>query len=591
MKAIFSIVFILTAYIILSYGVEYVKGWVCALVGSLLVVLAISICFLKPKVKNKGFPSTNKVGWLECLLLGGLGTLLLSLLFLFFWFGPSFAIQARDATLIGSGYGDDGGYGDGQGGETLDGNDAGLIVGNDEAPEIRIPSKGGPSFKPFPEVWVTPKDEESRAILAEVPLYLRLKYFDHFDGKGGWTSLDASSKFLEAKSGWIVTDDTPSIKSASYTVTHSSEYRLLHAVQGLERVKIDSLKGYGGVGFSIPLIDDGNEDEQRSYECVSSPRKFKDFSLADLKEIKLGKGYDSYAKNTFSNSLRIRLRELKENFDSTGISSPGEQVKVIQEFLKNQYRYSLDVKNISGKPPIENFLSFEKEGYCLHFSSAAVLLCREFGIPARLASGYCGGKYFPKNDTWVFYTNNAHSWLEVYLEGQGWVIVETTPPQGISAAQASRDEELGGFPNAEDRLESSSHEDFEPSEHLAAIYKEAQAVLIIIAILFGALLVISIYQKKEVRKRRRSNKNDDELYRFEERIYISLYRKMAQLNGLPMMDGDTLLMHVNLLEEKGAKPEFADELLNYHYNTAYREEDCNKSIERSLLKRIKKWKS
>lgn len=57
-----------------------------------------------------------------------------------------------------------------------------------------------------------------------------------------------------------------------------------------------------------------------------------------------------------------------------------------------------------------------------------------------------------------------------------------------------------------------------------------------------------------------------------------------------MMDGDTLLAHVRQLEEKGKKPDFADELLEYHYNTVYKNKKEIKAKESSLIKRIRDWK-
>jgi len=76
--------------------------------------------------------------------------------------------------------------------------------------------------------------------------------------------------------------------------------------------------------------------------------------------------------------------------------------------------------------PIETFLFDARAGFCGHYATAFVYLMRVAGIPARVVSGYQGGKY---NETGGFIEvrqANAHAWAEVWLSGKGWVRYDPT---------------------------------------------------------------------------------------------------------------------------------------------------------------------
>ncbi len=99
----------------------------------------------------------------------------------------------------------------------------------------------------------------------------------------------------------------------------------------------------------------------------------------------------------------------------------------LQQVLADGYTYTLKPPAVpEGKDFVEFFLNDSKTGYCVHFATAAVALCRSAGIPARYAEGYAVPSGY--NGTWVDVPDkNAHAWLEVYYSGMGWVPVEVTP--------------------------------------------------------------------------------------------------------------------------------------------------------------------
>ena len=72
---------------------------------------------------------------------------------------------------------------------------------------------------------------------------------------------------------------------------------------------------------------------------------------------------------------------------------------------------------------IENFLTTSKIGHSVHFATAAALMFRYYGIPARYVEGYLitpqdiEGKQ--AGDTIEIPGTNGHAWTEIYVDGLG----------------------------------------------------------------------------------------------------------------------------------------------------------------------------
>lgn len=71
------------------------------------------------------------------------------------------------------------------------------------------------------------------------------------------------------------------------------------------------------------------------------------------------------------------------------------------------------------------FLTDSSTGYCIHFATAATVLLRAAGIPARYVTGYMVTTTAGK--TTVVREENAHAWVEYWVRGIGWIILEATP--------------------------------------------------------------------------------------------------------------------------------------------------------------------
>ena len=102
-----------------------------------------------------------------------------------------------------------------------------------------------------------------------------------------------------------------------------------------------------------------------------------------------------------------------------------EKAFAIQNYLVQNYRYTLDGSYPEpGRDFVSWFLLEEKQGYCSYFASSMAVLCRIVGLPARYVEGY----YVPANPdgATIITGRNAHAWVEVYLNGLGWIAFDPT---------------------------------------------------------------------------------------------------------------------------------------------------------------------
>jgi transglutaminase-like putative cysteine protease len=76
---------------------------------------------------------------------------------------------------------------------------------------------------------------------------------------------------------------------------------------------------------------------------------------------------------------------------------------------------------------LDGFLFDAQTGYCQQFSGAMALLLRIAGIPARVSTGFSSGAVDRKTGEYVVRDFDAHSWVEVYYRGWGWVTFDPTP--------------------------------------------------------------------------------------------------------------------------------------------------------------------
>lgn len=123
--------------------------------------------------------------------------------------------------------------------------------------------------------------------------------------------------------------------------------------------------------------------------------------------------------------------------------NPQGDLDSIISFIRNTLFTHIRYTSTPGQIPINEdpveYTVFESHmGYCQHFASAAVLMFRLYGIPARYVSGYSvnPGDFDLQEDGSYrasITDNDAHAWPEIFLEDYGWVPIEVTFVTGYTA--------------------------------------------------------------------------------------------------------------------------------------------------------------
>ncbi len=91
------------------------------------------------------------------------------------------------------------------------------------------------------------------------------------------------------------------------------------------------------------------------------------------------------------------------------------------------FRYTLDLPATRDEASIEGFLFRRRAGHCEYFSTAMAVLLRSRGIPVRNVNGFLGGEWNDGARYLAVTGNHAHSWVEVWFPGWGWVPFDPTP--------------------------------------------------------------------------------------------------------------------------------------------------------------------
>lgn len=164
---------------------------------------------------------------------------------------------------------------------------------------------------------------------------------------------------------------------------------------------------------------------------VDNPQKLTDYTLAycpQALDTIFGDGAaDRYLQ--YPRSLQQPLDAYAQSHypQLIGRDADLEIARAIVEHVRGSATYNLRTPRMGGNEDdfVLWFLERSDTGYCIHFASAATVLLRHAGIPARYITGYAVPVYANKPTTVT--DAHAHAWLEVYISGLGWVPLDPTP--------------------------------------------------------------------------------------------------------------------------------------------------------------------
>lgn len=108
-------------------------------------------------------------------------------------------------------------------------------------------------------------------------------------------------------------------------------------------------------------------------------------------------------------------------------TTPYDKAAALENYLKTKFAYTLDLTGNPGKDPLARFLFETRAGHCEYFASAMTVMLRTLGIPAREVNGFLPGEYNDLGGDYIVRASDAHSWVEAYFPGNGWVVFDPTP--------------------------------------------------------------------------------------------------------------------------------------------------------------------
>lgn len=127
--------------------------------------------------------------------------------------------------------------------------------------------------------------------------------------------------------------------------------------------------------------------------------------------------------------IKPRIAELASEWTADA-EAPMDKAKAIESSLKKKFTYSLSTPSGAAPDPLDHFLFESHRGHCEYFSTAMAVMLREVGVPSRNVTGFVGGTYNRFGDYYSVRQGDAHSWVEAYIDGAGWLRFDPTPSSG-----------------------------------------------------------------------------------------------------------------------------------------------------------------
>jgi len=125
--------------------------------------------------------------------------------------------------------------------------------------------------------------------------------------------------------------------------------------------------------------------------------------------------------------LPPRVAELAKSWVGNEVD-PERRAKRVEAALRKGYRYDLESPSGGAKNPLDDFLFVSKRGHCEFYSTAMAVMLRTQGVPTRNVNGFIGGTFNRFGRYYAVRQGDAHSWVEVYVDGKGFVRFDPTPP-------------------------------------------------------------------------------------------------------------------------------------------------------------------
>ena len=120
---------------------------------------------------------------------------------------------------------------------------------------------------------------------------------------------------------------------------------------------------------------------------------------------------------------------------SASASNNYDKAAALENYLRTHYGYTLQLLRTPVADPLANFLFERKQGHCEYFASSMAVMLRTLRIPSRVVNGFRSDEFNDVTGNYVVRAKNAHSWVEAYFPGYGWITFDPTPGGDVATPQ------------------------------------------------------------------------------------------------------------------------------------------------------------
>ncbi|MED1041262.1 transglutaminaseTgpA domain-containing protein [Bacillus mycoides] len=289
---------------------------------------------------------------------------------------------------------------------------------------------GGP-FKPDNTIIFTAQTQNKQ--------YWRVETKDFYTGKG-WDISENPKKVSFKNKNDVVSWYEPNTKTeiTEATITMQKSYPHLTYPAGLVSVEASSNVSYSVDPFSEKIYT-MHGDSSTTLNSYKVTYEVPEFSIENLKSVKTNEGHETspYFMTKYTQlpeSLPQRVKDLAVNLTNDKDNRYDKVLAIENYFTDNSFVY--ETMNVlypaKNQDYVDQFLFDTKSGYCNNFSTSMIVLLRSAGIPARWVKGFTEGTLentlasAEGENVYTIANNNAHSWVEVYFPGYGWIPFEPT---------------------------------------------------------------------------------------------------------------------------------------------------------------------
>lgn len=256
-------------------------------------------------------------------------------------------------------------------------------------------------------------------VRAETDGYMYLRCFSYGDYTGtGWRRAE------EPENGISSLDFTAlALADKEDSARHSLDIRFASGVDvaavpyySVQSADSDVYVPAEGRNYSVSYYSSDG-----SWDSLSLPEEYAQDELS----------YRSYATTQYTALPEGTKAHVLQLIQQAGLRADSPDIIAeVASYVRSCASYDLDTQPYPTEDYAVYFLQNAETGYCVHYATAAAVIYRALGIPARVTDGFLFRAQ--AGEVVDVLQANEHAWVEVYLDGLGWIPVEVTGSGGVT---------------------------------------------------------------------------------------------------------------------------------------------------------------